>query len=210
MKTLSMICSSCCVSFFSAWAFVWFRPMRANSSGVMSPSPFKSVNWNSFFPVSMRPCSSTFTSYFASLRTSEQSQKEMFPISADNGGIYKRTVRCKPNLQGIKNIQRVCWSRDVTSFLEIYWTTLIWASMCRIQSWSPVPKQIMEGAHNGASNQTLRYSQVGVCPQNSSLPVQTHQPSFGELGESDPELGCGVHVETHLAGSKAKLGDEVV
>jgi len=42
----------------------------------------------------------------------------MFPISADSGETYKRTVRCcKPNLQGIKNTQRVCWSRDVTCFL---------------------------------------------------------------------------------------------
>ena len=59
MKIPLMPCSSCCVNFFSAWAFVWFRPMRANSNGVMSPSPFKSVNWNSFFAVSMRSCSST-------------------------------------------------------------------------------------------------------------------------------------------------------
>ena len=105
MKIPLMPCSSCCVSFFSAWAFVWFRPMRANSSGVMSPSPFKSVNWNSFFAASMRSCSNTFTSWLVSLHTSEQSQKGIFPISADNGETYKRTVRWKPILRGIKNIQ---------------------------------------------------------------------------------------------------------
>ena len=56
-----MSCSSPGVSCFSAWTFVWFRPISENSSTLSSPSPFKSASSNSFRAVSRRLVSRSST-----------------------------------------------------------------------------------------------------------------------------------------------------
>ena len=178
MKIPLMPCSSCCVSFFSAWAFVWFRPMRANSSGVMSPSPFKSVNSNSFFaPCALAQVLNIPFCDCSDVRTSAQSQKGMFPISADNGETYKRTVRWKPILRGIKNIQHS------TRLL------VTWCQMCFLRNGDNkslvtcAPRLKLENLQNSAPNnspwQRFNANILGEYVKKNNTFLTSHLASSG-------------------------------
>ena len=89
-----MHCSSAAVKCLCVCTFVWFRPMIANSSTVICPSPFKSVRSKSSRAGAHSISLSWLTSTSSVMSCEQSLQQGMFPI---DGNVWDTSCfRCEP------------------------------------------------------------------------------------------------------------------